>query len=412
MRLLANLLQRFIRHGALRIRDVGGKTHVFGNQLPGPDVTVRLHDRKLYTKLFINPELYAAEAYMDGTLTLEDGAAIHDFLMLFSVNRGGLYSYGSHKIMRRVWRGLRRWHQANPIGVAAANARHHYDVSTDLYRLFLDDQMQYSCAYFRDPEYDTLEQAQRNKLIHATSKLALKPGMTVAEIGSGWGGFAIHLARETGAQVTAVNVSPEQIKVARSSAAAAGVSDRVEFRELDYRHLTGQFDRVVSVGMMEHVGIGHLDEYFLKVRGLLAPDGYAFIHCIGRASQPGTTGPFIRKYIFPGGYVPTLSETFAATERCGLWCNDMEVLRLHYRYTIKHWRERFAKNRAQAAAIYDERFCRMWEFYLAAVELEFLHGSNMVFQLLLSTKRDVVPITRDFMGDAERAAWARNAKTI
>ena len=167
---------------------------------------------------------------------------------------------------------------------------------------------------------------------------------------------------------------------------------------MDYRQLTGQFDRVVSVGMMEHVGIGHFDEYFLKIRELLTPDGYAFIHCIGRMSQPGTTGPFIRKYIFPGAYVPALSETFAATERCGLWCDDMEVLRLHYRYTVKHWRERFAKNRARAAAIYDERFCRMWEFYLAAVELEFLHGSHMVFQLLLSTKRDAVPITTRFYG--------------
>src|SRR5260221_2303426 len=225
--------------------------------------------------------------------------------------------------------------------------------------------------------------------------------MTVAEIGSGWGGFAIHLAREAGARVTAVNVSPEQIKVARANVAAAGVSDRVEFRELDYRQLTGKFDRVVSVGMMEHVWIGHFDEYFRKIRELLKPDSVAFIHCIGRTSQPGTTGPFIRKYIFPGAYVPALSEVFAATERCGLWCDDMEVLRLHYRYTVKHWRERFAANRAKAVAITDERFCRMWEFYLAAVELEFLHGSHMVFQLLLSTKRDAVPITRDFMIDVE-----------
>jgi len=410
MRLLSKLLRRFIREGTLRVRDADGKVHVFGDRLPGPEVAIHLHDRKLYAKLFINPELYAAEAYMDGRLTLEGGAAIHDFLRLFSVNRAGLYSYGSQKLMRRVWRALRRRHQANPIGIAAAHARHHYDISAELYRLFLDDQMQYSCAYFRDPEQDTLEQAQRNKLIHATSKLQLKPGMTVAEIGSGWGGFAIHLARETGARVTAVNVSPEQIKVARAYAEAAGVSDRVEFRELDYRQFTGQFDRVVSVGMMEAVGIGHLDEYFLKIRELLTPDGYAFIHCIGRMSQPGTTGPFIRKYIFPGGYVPALSETFAATERCGLWCDDMEVLRLHYHYTVKHWRERFAKNRAKAAAIYDERFCRMWEFYLAAVELEFLHGSHMVFQLLLSIKRDAVPITRDFMIDVERAAHAKTAQ--
>ena len=299
---------------------------------------------------------------MDGTLTLEDGAKIHDFLLLFSVNRAALYSYGSQKLMRRLWRSLRRWHQANPIGLAAAHARHHYDVPIELYRLFLDDQLQYSCAYFRDPERETLDQAQHNKLVHATSKLQLKPGMTVAEIGSGWGGFAIHLAREAGARVTAVNVSPEQIKIARASAEAAGVSDRVEFRELDYRQFTGQFDRVVSVGMMEHVGTGHFDEYFRKIRELLTPDGYAFIHCIGRMSPPGTTGPFIRKYIFPGGYVPALSETFAASERCGLWCNDMEVLRLHYYYTVKHWRERFAKSRAQAVAICDEDFAGCGNF--------------------------------------------------
>ena len=187
MRLLSKLLRRFIRQGTLRVRDADGSVYVFGDRLPGPDVAIHLNDRKLYTKLFINPELYAAEAYMDGTLTLEDGATIHDFLLLFSVNRAGLNSYGSQKLMWRVRRGLRRWHQSNPIALAAAHARHHYDLSTELYRLFLDDQMQYSCAYFRDPEHDTLEQAQRNKLVHATSKQQLKPGMTIAEIGSGWG---------------------------------------------------------------------------------------------------------------------------------------------------------------------------------------------------------------------------------
>ena len=397
MRLLSNLLRRFIRQGTLRVRDADGKVHVFGERLPGPDVAIHLHDRKLYTKLFINPELYAAESYMDGRLTLEDGAAIHDFLLLFSINRAGLYSYGSQKVMRRVWRGLRRWHQANPIGVAAAHARHHYDISTELYRLFLDDQMQYSCAYFRDPEHETLEQAQRNKLIHATSKLQLKPGMTVAEIGSGWGGFAIHLARETGAHVTAVNVSPEQIRAARVHAEAAGVSDHVEFRELDYRQLIGQFDRVVSVGMMEHVGVTQFDTYFRKIGDLLAPRGYGIIHCIGRMSPPGTTSPFIQKYIFPGGYVPALSEVFASTERTGMWVADMEVLRLHYAYTIRRWRQRFTARREEAAALYDERFCRMWEFYLHAVELGFENGSNMVFQIAVSRSRDAVPLTRDFM---------------
>jgi cyclopropane-fatty-acyl-phospholipid synthase len=407
MRLLSNLLTKFIRKGTLRFYDAGGNLHDFGGKEQGPAATARLHDASLEKKLFINPELYAAEAYMDGKLTLEEGSGVHDFLMLFSVNRQALYTYGSQKLMRKVWRGLRRWHQANPIGEAAKKARHHYDISTDVYRLFLDEDMQYSCAYFRDPEHDTLEQAQRNKLIHATTKLNLKPGMTVAEIGSGWGGFAIHLARETGAHVTAINVSPEQLKVSRQRAEAAGVADRVDFSELDYRNLTGKFDRVVSVGMMEHVGIGHYDEYFWTVRDLLKDDGYAFIHCIGRMSVPGTTGPFIRKYIFPGGYVPSLSEVFAATERNGLWVCDNEVLRLHYYYTVQHWRKRFAANREAAGRIIDERFCRMWEWYLSAVELEFLHGSHMVFQLLLAKARDAVPITRDFMFDAERAVHSR-----
>ena len=407
MRLLTNLLEKVIKNGTLRLYDAAGRLHIFAGKLPGPVATVRIHQPGLETKIFLNPELRAGEAYMDGTLTVEEGSTIHDFILLFSVNRSGFAGHVSQKILGQVWRALRRWHQANPIGKAAAHARHHYDISTDLYRLFLDQDLHYSCAYFRDPARDTLEQAQCNKLIHATAKLQLKPGMSVAEIGCGWGAFAIHLARETGARVTAINVSPKQLRIARERAAAAGVADRIEFREIDYRQLEGRFDRVVSVGMMEHVGIGHFDEYFGKIRGMLADDGYAFLHCIGRNTPPGTTGPFIRKYIFPGAYVPALSEVFAAIERNGLWTGDAEILRLHYYYTVRHWRERFARNRAKAVSIYDERFCRMWEFYLAAVELEFLHGSHMVFQLLIATTRDAIPITRDFMVDAERGAIQR-----
>lgn len=407
MRLLSGLLEKFVENGTLRLYDSAGKLHVYGGKKPGPSVTARINRPGLETKLFLNPDLRAGEAYMDGGLTFEDGSGIYDLILLFSVNRTAFSRHGSQRLLRRLWRGMRRWHQANTVAAAARNARHHYDLSTELYRLFLDEDMNYSCAYFHDPERDTLEQAQRNKLIHATAKLELQPGMSVVEIGSGWGGFAIHLAKEAGAHVLALNVSPEQIRIARERAAAAGVSDLVEFREADYRNVDGRFDRVVSVGMMEHVGIGHYDDYFGAVRALLKDDGFAFIHCIGRMSPPGTTGPFIRKYIFPGGYVPALSEVFAATERCGLWNADTEVLRLHYAYTIRHWRERFARSRDKAAQIYDERFCRMWEFYLAAAELEFLYGPHMVFQLLLSTKRDAVPIRRDFMLDAERAALGR-----
>jgi cyclopropane-fatty-acyl-phospholipid synthase len=397
MRLLSNLLSKFIRTGTLRVIDVEGRVHVFGACAAGPAVTVRMHDKQLETRLALNPELYAGEAYMGGTLTFEDGSGVGDLMALFAANRGGLAGAASQKILRRTWRAARRWHQANRLGVAAANARSHYDVPTEVYRLFLDDDLNYSCAFFEDPAHDTLEQAQQTKLHRATAKLALGPGMTVAEIGSGWGSFAIHIAKTTGAHVTAINVSPAQHAVARERAKAAGVADQITFLDLDYRELTGRFDRVVSVGMMEHVGIGHFDAYFGKVRDLLADGGWAFIHCIGRMSPPGTTGPFIRKHIFPGGYAPALSEVFAATERTGLWVADMEVLRRHYEYTIRHWRERFAANRAQVAEISGERFCRMWEYYLAAVEVGFRNGSNIVFQLLLSARNDDVPIMRDFM---------------
>ena len=403
LRLLAHLLNRFIRNGTMRLVAADGTVHEFGGHGPGPSVTLRLHDAGLYTKLFLNPELHAGEAYMDGMLTFEAGSDVGGFMELFAANRGGLAAHPVQAALRRGWRAMKGIHQANPEKAAKANARHHYDLSTDLYRLFLDEGLNYSCAVFDDPAADTLEAAQDRKLRRATAKLRLRPGMTVAEIGSGWGAFAIHIAATPGARVTAINVSPEQIRIAKEAAVVAGVAALVEFRELDYRELQGRFDRVVSVGMMEHVGVGHFDEYFRKIRGLLAPDGFAFVHCIGRMRPPGSTGPFIRKYIFPGAYVPSLSEVFASTERAGLWVADMEVLRLHYHYTLRHWRRRFAANRARAAELYDERFCRMWEWYLAAVDVGFSNGSNMVFQLLLSERIDAVPILRDYIVDDLRA---------
>jgi len=404
MLLLANLLKGFVQRGRLRLYDARGKLHEFG---PGGDeapVTLRLHERALHRKLFLNPELAAAEAYMDGTLTFEDGSAVYDLLYLFSINRPALGAHPVQSLQRRLWRAARRRHQANDVERAKRQARHHYDLSSGLYRLFLDEDLNYSCGFFHSPD-DSLEAAQKAKLERAVAKLALEPGMRVCEIGGGWGAFAIELAK-AGADVTSINVSPEQVKVAEQRVAEAGVGDRVRFVLKDYREVDGSFDRVVSIGMMEHVGIGHIDDYFGKIRSLLTPDGFAFVHSIGRMTQPGTTGPFIRKYIFPGGYVPALSEVFAAAERQGIWVADMEVLRLHYYYTIRHWRQRFAARRDEAAALYDERFCRMWEFYLVAVELGFLNGSNMVFQLLLSTRRDAVPIVRDYMFEADRDALA------
>jgi len=404
MLLLANLLKGFVRRGRLRLFDARGKLHEFGDDGGAASVTLRLHDSALHWKLFLNPELVAAEAYMDGTLTFEDGSTAYDLLYLFSINRPSLGAHPVQSLQRRLWRSARRRHQANSVDRAKRQARHHYDLSSDLYRLFLDEDLNYSCGFFHAPD-DSLEAAQAAKLERAIAKLALEPGMSVCEIGGGWGAFAIELAK-AGAQVTSINVSPEQIKVAERRVAEAGVGDRVRFLLKDYREVEGSFDRVVSIGMMEHVGIGHIDDYFAKIRSLLRPDGFAFVHSIGRMSQPGTTGPFIRKYIFPGGYVPALSEVFAAAERQGIWVADMEVLRLHYYYTIRHWRQRFAAHRDEAAALYDERFCRMWEFYLAAVELGFLNGSNMVFQLLLSVQRDAVPIVRDYIFEAGQHSFA------
>lgn len=401
MRLLSSLLRGFIQKGCMRVIDVDGALHTFGSGADGPTVTIRLHDKKLYRALFLNPELAAGEAYMDGTLTMEEGSTCYDFMFLFSINRAPLGANPVQGLLRKGWKALRRRQQQNSVARAKSQARHHYDLSTELYRLFLDDGLNYSCAYYRDPE-ETLEAAQDAKLTHLVAKLDLKPDMDVLEIGGGWGALAIRMA-EAGARVTSLNVSPEQVRIAEERVRAAGLEDRVTFVLKDYREFEGTFDRVISVGMMEHVGIGHLDDYFGQIRKNLTDSGYAVIHSIGRMTPPGTTGPFIRKYIFPGGYVPALSEVFASTERLGLWVCDAEILRLHYYYTIRDWRRRFEDRRPEAAKLYDETFCRMWEFYLCAVELGFLHGSNMVFQLLVSKERDAVPVLRDFIVDNERA---------
>jgi len=402
MKLLPHLLRRFVQNGRLTIQDHAGAAHSFGSGQDGPSVAIRLMDERVERDIFFNPELKAAEAYMDGRLAFEDGSTVYDLLLLFSVNRKGLGGHPVQRALRRVWKSLRGVHQANRLGQAARNVREHYDHPASFYALWLDERMAYSCAYFQRPD-QSLEDAQVAKFRHIAAKLALEPGMSVAEIGSGWGGLAIYLAKVCGVSVTAINVSPEQLAASRRKAEEAGAADRIAFVEQDYRELQGRFDRVVSVGMMEHVGVAHFDEYFNAVKRLVKPDGFAMIHAIGRMSPPGSTAPFIRKYIFPGGYVPALSEVFASTERTGLWVGDCEILRLHYYWTIKHWRERFLDRRAEVVAQMGERFARMWEFYLAAVELGFLHGSNMVFQLLLSETRDAVPVTRDFITDNERA---------
>lgn len=396
MRYLPHLLRRFVVNGRLNVIDHDGSRQSFGTGENGPDVTIRFTDARVERDIFFNPELKAAEAYMDGRMVFEPPSRVHDLLFLFSVNRRTLEMHPVQKVLEGVWRGLKRWHQANTRSKAADNAQSHYDVPTGFYKLWLDESMTYSCAYFERPGM-TLEEAQIAKFRHIAAKLKLEPGMTVLDIGSGWGGLGIYLARTCGAKVTGINVAVDQLEASRVRAKAAGVEGSVVFIEKDYRDMEGKFDRVVSVGMMEHVGVNYFDAYFGKVKALLGEGGFAMIHAIGRMSPPGTTSPFIRKYIFPGGYAPAMSEVFASTERMGLWVDDCEILRLHYYWTVKAWRERFEAKRGEVVQMLGERFARIWEFYLSAAELGFLHGSNMIYQLLLSTTRDAVPLTRDFI---------------
>ena len=412
---LAHMLRSFVRVGTLDVIDADGKAHRFGGTAPGPAVTMRLTDKSLYHKLFLNPELAAGEAYMDGRMTFAvDGATspsagLRAFLTLFSMNRLSLGSYPLQAVLKRVSRGLKRFQQANPVGRAQANVAHHYDIGNALYKLFLDDGLFYSCAYFRE-DGETLETAQRNKCRLVAAKLGLKPGMTVLDIGSGWGGLGIYLAQMEDVEVTGVTLSREQHALSNERAKAAGLGSRVKFELRDYRELDRRFDRIVSVGMFEHVGVGHYGEFFAQVNKLLPDDGVMLLHSIGHMSPPGTASPWMRKYIFPGAYSPALSEVFPAVEANSLWVTDLEFLRVHYATTLAHWHQRFEAHRAEIAAMYDERFCRMFEFYLVSAEMMFRTGSQEVFHMQLSRRRDASPIVRDYITDTQRRYLEREAK--
>ena len=405
---LSMMLKSFVRTGRLEVIDAAGKSHVFGDG-SGPAVTMKLTDPKLYRALFLNPELAAGEAYMDGRMSFP-GSSLRAFLELFSVNRNrpGNGHYPVQKALGGVVRGLKRFQQANPVGRAQKNISHHYDIGNDLYRLFLDEGLFYSCAVFeRDDE--TLEEAQRNKCRLIASKLRLQPGMRVLDIGSGWGGLAIYLAKVAGVDVTGVTLSREQHALAVDRAEKAGVADKVRFELKDYRLLDQTFDRIVSVGMFEHVGVHHYDEFFAKVNTLMPDEGVMLLHSIGHMSPPSTASPWMRKYIFPGAYSPALSEVFPAVEQNRLWVTDVEFLRVHYANTLLHWHRRFEANREKVAKLYDERFCRMWEFYLISAEMMFRTGAQEVFHMQLSRKRDAVPLTRDYIVEAQKLYREREA---
>jgi cyclopropane-fatty-acyl-phospholipid synthase len=399
--LLARLFERLITIGRLDVVDARGRRHSFAG-VPGPQVAIRLSDKALHWKLALRPRLYLPEAVMDGTLTVEEGG-LYDFIDLLAVNLEALPQGLLSRVCNGSTTALRRLHQFNPLYRARKNVAHHYDLSDQLYELFLDQDRQYSCAYFRSPE-DDVDKAQLDKRRHIAAKLLLRPGQRVLDIGSGWGGLALHLAAEHGVEVDGLTLSEEQLKVARRRAAAAGLADRVRFHLRDYREEAESYDRIVSVGMFEHVGVNHYRAFFEKVKGLLEPDGVALLHAIGRMEGPADTNPWIRKYIFPGGYCPALSEVTRAVEKTRLWITDIEILRLHYAETLRAWRRRFMQNRERAKAIYDERFCRMWEMYLVGSEIAFRRHGHLVFQMQLAKAVDTVPIVRDYMLDTERAA--------
>ena len=409
--LLARLLKILIHVGCLNIVDATGRNYRFEGQYKGPEITVRLHNRALHWKLFFNPTLHLGEAVMDGTITVEDGE-LYDLLDLLSRNIG--WRQPKHWLQRflitptrEVWRRLRQY---NPVSKARSNVAHHYDLTGELYKFFLDEDRQYSCAYFRTPE-DDLETAQMQKKQHLAAKLCLQPGQKILDIGSGWGGLGLYLAKNEHVRVNGITLSEEQHKVSNQRAAEEGLSSFVTFDLLDYRAVEGPFDRIVSVGMLEHVGINHYQEFFDRVRELLTDDGVAVIHTIGRADGPGATNPWINKYIFPGGYSPALSEVSPMVENSNLYITDVEVLRLQYAETLRHWRKRFYANRDRVRELFDERFCRMWDFYLCGSEVAFRYGGHVVFQIQLTKQPGTVPQTRDYIFDEERKRMCREDKS-
>ena len=396
MFLLSFFLKKLIREGTLHIIDASGKKHSYvGTKTP--EVTIRFHDSLLPLKLFFKPDLKAGEAYMDGSLTVENGGSIYDFLYLITKNMEWRPDNAMHLTGGDPYSRFKSWiAQINPTGRSQKNVAHHYDLSGELYDLFLDADRQYSCAYYSS-ENDTLEQAQENKKNIIAAKLLLEKHHEVLDIGCGWGGLALHLNKTSGADVTGVTLSKEQYDIACSRAEKGSVTDKVHFEFQDYRNVTRKFDRIVSVGMFEHVGRRQYQTYFDKVYDSLKDDGVALIHTIGRADGPGSTDPWTIKYIFPGGYAPSLSEITPIIEKAGLYITDLEIWRIHYADTLREWRLRTHKNKDTIVKLYDDSFFRMWDFYLASAECAFRNLGHVVFQFQLAKRQDAVPLTRNYL---------------
>jgi len=388
------MLSRLIQTGQLHITFPDGQVKTYGTQTD-PSAEVKITEDRTLRALCQNPELALGECYMNATLQVADDDVEGLLRVLLRNRRHDDLPFWA-RTYSAIRYGAQSWLRRNTPGLSRKNVAHHYDISDDLYRLFLDEDMQYSCAYFPDPSI-SLEQAQVAKKEHIANKLRIEPGMRVLDIGCGWGGMALTLARDYGAHVTGVTLSENQLATARRRAAEAGLDQNTEFRLQDYRDLNESFDRIVSVGMLEHVGVPFFGDYFSQVANLLDRDGVALIHTIGSLAPPGAQAEWITKYIFPGGYIPTLSQLTPAVERSGLWSLDIEVLRLHYAMTLRHWLARFDDNLDTVRQSYDETFVRMWRYYLIACYMTFEEDHQAVFQFQLGHRRDAVPLTRDYL---------------
>lgn len=393
-----HIMKRCVKAGTLNIIDKNGKKYSY-SVTPTPEITVQIHSKELENRLCYSPMLALGEGYMEGVITIHKGD-IYDFLTFCAVNLQKINISFLEKAAKHIATLRRLLHQTNSIRRSHKNVAHHYDLSEDLYRLFLDKDMQYSCAYFKSPE-DDLETAQENKKRHLAAKLRLKPGQKVLDIGSGWGGLAISLAQEADVTVTGLTLSEEQYNVATERVKAAGLEDRVQFYLRDYRQEKGSYDRIVSVGMFEHVGVKHYNEFFSQISSLLKEDGLALLHSIGCSLGPSIPNPWLNKYIFPGGYAPALSETLSALEPAKLYVTDIEILHQHYAETLRHWRKRFLAQQNKVKEIWGEKFFRMWDFYLASCEVAFRERGFMVFQIQMMRNSALAPFTRDYIWQTE-----------
>jgi cyclopropane-fatty-acyl-phospholipid synthase len=404
-RLLQFLLKTFIRRGTFRVTTSRGTVFTFGDGT-GQPVSVRFVSRSAEWGILLDPELKFGESYMNGTFVVEQGSIADVLAICLGQNSEVPHWARPQGFLRYLHRHLS---QFNPRARARRNVAHHYDLDGRLYSLFLDADRQYSCGYFQSSE-QSLDDAELAKKRHLAAKLRLEPNKRVLDIGCGWGGLGIYLAEICGADATGVTLSQEQHAIANERAAENGLTERARFKLQDYRDVTERFDRIISVGMFEHVGVNHYDTFFRKSAQLLADDGVMLLHSIGRSEGPSVTNAWISKYIFPGGYIPSLSEVLVAIEKSGLLVTDIEILRLHYAETLKAWRERFLVHREEVERIYDQRFVRMWEFYLAASEMSFREQDRMVFQIQLTKRQDVVPMTRDYIMRDEQRLQAAEGK--